>query len=180
VRFPGDWVGPLEELVPFGPSADRAEPAQPDFWGEDSAALQDAVEVPEPVAPSVPKIVRPRRRQRVVVLAAVGVAAISIVFAAVVGALGSGGSRPQPVTFAVANIPPLAAQKPVSRRIRHRAVAPRRHPAAARHTRPAGTTPSAASAQSTTPLPQPSYHPAPASPSSSSSASGGAFTLGGP
>ena len=25
VRFPRDWIGPLEELVPFGPAADRAE-----------------------------------------------------------------------------------------------------------------------------------------------------------
>ena len=57
VRFPRDWIGPREELVPFGPSAhrdqqadepDAAEPDRPisaeDFWGEHSAALHDTLE----------------------------------------------------------------------------------------------------------------------------------------
>jgi hypothetical protein len=58
VRLPREWLGPPEELVPFGPSA-RAREAErvdsdpqgadrpvPDFWGEGSAVLQDAIEVP--------------------------------------------------------------------------------------------------------------------------------------
>lgn len=77
VRFPRDWLGPLDELVPFGPSArdprapaaETAEPATDvdgevvdfpkpfsapgplrpdDFWGEDSAAIHHALEGPQP------------------------------------------------------------------------------------------------------------------------------------
>jgi hypothetical protein len=63
VRFPREWFGPPEELVPFGPSArakdwERTEPTRedkpsseqaatpPDFWGEGSAMLQDVIEMP--------------------------------------------------------------------------------------------------------------------------------------
>lgn len=45
-----DWLGPREELVPFGPRAEAAEradagspPAACDFWGENSGAVQDAL-----------------------------------------------------------------------------------------------------------------------------------------
>lgn len=52
VQLPRDWLGPREELVPFGPSArpDSSQPAEPDevspedFWGERSAAVQDTLE----------------------------------------------------------------------------------------------------------------------------------------
>jgi hypothetical protein len=60
VRLPVDWLGPREELVPFGPSArgDQPEEAEgpitplraEDFWGESSAAIHDALEPPAPVA----------------------------------------------------------------------------------------------------------------------------------
>ena len=78
MRFPRDWLGPLDELVPLGPSAgqdsdrpkvDEADPAPPapaeghvvdfapsaplraeDFWGEDSAAIHDALEPPAQAA----------------------------------------------------------------------------------------------------------------------------------
>lgn len=58
VRLPREWLGPPEELVPFGPSArarasDRPEPdaqepaaSSPDFWSEESAVLQDVIEAP--------------------------------------------------------------------------------------------------------------------------------------
>jgi hypothetical protein len=50
VRLPRDWLGPRDELVPFGAGA--AEPPAPpsanDFWGEDSAAMHDAVQGPSP------------------------------------------------------------------------------------------------------------------------------------
>jgi hypothetical protein len=56
VRLPRDWLGPREELIPFGPSADEpvAEvsehiglpPTADDFWGESSAAVQDALRAP--------------------------------------------------------------------------------------------------------------------------------------
>jgi hypothetical protein len=81
LRLPVDWLGPRDELVPFGPSArgDQPEEAEgpitplraEDFWGESSAAIHDALEPPAPVArpvarpparrPSVPA--SPRRRQ---------------------------------------------------------------------------------------------------------------------
>ncbi|MEA2159666.1 MAG: hypothetical protein QOD66_2046 [Solirubrobacteraceae bacterium] len=60
MRLPRDWLGPREELVPFGPSADAAAPppSASDFWGEQSAALQHALQGPEPdsaiVAPGSP------------------------------------------------------------------------------------------------------------------------------
>jgi hypothetical protein len=50
-----DWLGPREELVPFGPAADAAEaarsqvatePSAADFWSESSAAVQDALADP--------------------------------------------------------------------------------------------------------------------------------------
>jgi hypothetical protein len=52
VQLPRDWLGPREELVPFGPSAgpDASKPAESDdvspedFWGERSAAVQDTLE----------------------------------------------------------------------------------------------------------------------------------------
>ncbi len=59
VRLPREWIGPIEDLVPFGPSAGSASSASPpyaaadlippgadDFWGEDSAAVQDALQAP--------------------------------------------------------------------------------------------------------------------------------------
>lgn len=51
VRLPRDWLGPRDELVPFGPraSSDDAEeppPSAEDFWGERSAAIHDALQAP--------------------------------------------------------------------------------------------------------------------------------------
>jgi hypothetical protein len=72
VRFPRDWFGPREELVPFGPSAedqagDEAEEAAPaemvapppvradDFWGEESASIHDAMQAPVAAEPGAAK-----------------------------------------------------------------------------------------------------------------------------
>jgi hypothetical protein len=53
-----DWLGPHEELVPFGPNADAEDgsaakpdragsvPTADDFWSESSAAVQDALTAP--------------------------------------------------------------------------------------------------------------------------------------
>jgi hypothetical protein len=51
VRLPRDWLGPREELVPFGPRASSEDAEEPppsadDFWGERSAAIHDALEAP--------------------------------------------------------------------------------------------------------------------------------------
>jgi hypothetical protein len=78
VRLPRDWVGPREELVPFGPAAraranrstdpasvELLPPAAHDFWGEDSAALHDAMQAPPVDSPAPqPAVGRPERRRR--------------------------------------------------------------------------------------------------------------------
>lgn len=76
VRLPVDWLGPREELVPFGPAADRDdEPADSAlsaeaFWGEQAASLHEPIQAPMPVAARVvgtsqraaaPRRMRPRR-----------------------------------------------------------------------------------------------------------------------
>ena len=54
VPFPRDWLGPREELIPFGSSAGygveqpASAPGAEAFWGGDSGPLQAVV--PEPVA----------------------------------------------------------------------------------------------------------------------------------
>lgn len=49
VRFPRDWIGPEEELVPVGPpprGEDELPASAADFWGEESGALQHALQGP--------------------------------------------------------------------------------------------------------------------------------------
>jgi hypothetical protein len=117
VRLPREWLGPREELVPFGPSARAAggdsddsrrhEPAgpAPDFWGEGSAVLQDAIETPaeaDVVSEAVeePRQKRPALRQR----AGTGarrwqtrvVAAAALVVCAVAGTVMLASEGPQP------------------------------------------------------------------------------------
>jgi hypothetical protein len=85
VQLPRDWLGPREELVPFGPSADpdpsraaQADEVSPeDFWGERSAAVQDTLEheaAPGSALGRVPVRVRLKRLRRPVIAA--GVAAL--------------------------------------------------------------------------------------------------------
>jgi hypothetical protein len=108
VRLPRDWLGPREDLVPFGPraSAPEAPPSAADFWGERSAAIHDALEAPAEEVPAVPAdasvdVAPPRRRrelgrrgrQRVAAVAAVAVAGLVSVLLAV-GVLGPGRSAP--------------------------------------------------------------------------------------
>jgi hypothetical protein len=186
LRFPGDWVGPLEELVPFGPSADRESPSgAPDFWGEDSAVLQDAVEVTD--VADVPEPPRPPRREplrfrRWLLPGGAVLAAVLFALAAVLGGRPSSAPHIQAVPFAVASIPPLAPAPPAvkQRPARHRAAShPQRHP---RSARPTTASVHASGVASPVTTPSPTYHPAPATSSSAgnSSQSGGAFTLGGP
>lgn len=116
VRLPRDWLGPRDELIPIGSSAngqsDRSEaglpPTADDFWGEESSLLQSALEAPPraalanrapPVpAPAVdaPGAPRPRKRRvgRRPALAAAGLACGGLVAAVTVGLLGGGGQRP--------------------------------------------------------------------------------------
>jgi hypothetical protein len=101
VRLPRDWLGPRDELIPFGPSADGAPesdspPTADDFWGEDSSAIQTALEAPAFVDPGWGAASRARARdgfrtrtRAVSVLG--GVAAALLVTLALVG----GGSGPK-------------------------------------------------------------------------------------
>ena len=49
VRLPRDWLGPREELIPFGPRATQSAsvPSPSDFWGERSADMHHALQGPE-------------------------------------------------------------------------------------------------------------------------------------
>jgi hypothetical protein len=100
VQFPRDWLGPREELIPFGPSArdePRVSPAADAFWGEDSGAIH--VVLPGPEAADAAPVARgpltgPRR------LSATRVAACGLLgvvcAAALIGKLGGlpGGHTP--------------------------------------------------------------------------------------
>lgn len=103
VRLPRDWLGPREELVPFGPSAegdDRKseepasvpderevsssppEPVSPDdFWGERSASLQGPLDEADRDAASEPR----RRRARVVGAVAAAVVAVAVLVVSLIG-----------------------------------------------------------------------------------------------
>jgi hypothetical protein len=68
VRLPRDWLGPRDELIPFGPSADSAPesaapPTADDFWGEDSSAIQTALEASAFVDPGWGAASRARARE---------------------------------------------------------------------------------------------------------------------
>ena len=106
VRLPRDWLGPHEELVPFGKRAapagverGGAEPSGPppsaeDFWGERSAAIHDAVQSPadEGGAASAsrttsPHAIAPARRR----LAAASILAVAAATATVIAVLNAAG-----------------------------------------------------------------------------------------
>ena len=180
LRFPGDWVGPLEELVPFGPAADRESPGDAaDFWGENSAELQDAVELGD--QPPPPRR-EPIRLRRWLLPAGGSLAAALFAVAGVLGGSGSSALRVRAVPFKIAAIPPLAAapqalkqRLPRPRTAHH----PQRHPRSTQPTTASTyTTPTASPA--TTPSPIHDPPPASSSTAGNSSQSGGAFTLGGP
>lgn len=108
VRLPRDWLGPRDELVPFGPSAEhddlKAESASvpdqdegsstspeaispDDFWGERSASLQGPLDDAEGDRTSEPQ----HRRVRVAgAVAAAAVAVVVLVLLLVGGTSGPG------------------------------------------------------------------------------------------
>jgi hypothetical protein len=98
VPFPRDWLGPREELIPFGSSAgygvdhDAAAPGAEAFWGGDSGPLDAVVPVPGPTT----AVAGPRFRQRAGQVAVGGLVA-AVLAAAVIGRLAgvpAGGSGP--------------------------------------------------------------------------------------
>jgi hypothetical protein len=102
VRLPRDWLGPREELVPFGPSAssegtEELPPSAEDFWGERSAAIHDALEAPADISGAPVGVQARRRFDRKPRPVALGVLAIAFLAAlAVVSTVfgTDGGHRP--------------------------------------------------------------------------------------
>ncbi len=103
IRLPRDWLGPREELVPFGigtdpDSTDRVgidpnlQLEASDFWGEGSAAVQHALEAPTGWArPELRRVSVPRVPLRAAMVAA-GVASLLAIGTMELGLTGS--SRP--------------------------------------------------------------------------------------
>jgi hypothetical protein len=109
VRLPRDWLGPREELIPFGPRAASIEadeappssedplPSPADFWGEQSAAIQSAVQAPAAPEGGIDgslgahaiRVARVDRR------AVAGCAAVVAIVAVLVGALVSSSPGPR-------------------------------------------------------------------------------------
>ena len=97
VPFPRDWLGPREELIPFGRSAgygveqSTAAPGAEAFWGGDSGPLHAVL--PEPVAAGGAAGARLRMRAGRLAVAALAVAGLA---AAVFGRLAGlqAGSNP--------------------------------------------------------------------------------------
>jgi len=193
LRFPRDWFGPPEELVPFGPRAIVTSETSPGdappkaderphradaFWTEESATVHDAVEVAEPVAPaaatasSVPG--RPPN-----VLIAVAVAALVVLTATLVLPGGGGHREPAGQTSAAAHIRTWAAvsRAPVSKHAARITKRARRHAApaaAAGQTEPVVTqSTSAGSSAHPVPAVAQSAQAAPTSGSSDTAQSGG-------
>src|SRR6202042_1687527 len=112
VRPPRDWLGPREELVPFGPRAasrvpdessptDDAAPSAEDFWGERSAAIHGALQAPADWAAADPdptdrgpvgaRAIRLRGfDRRAAAAATAGLAAVAVMVVAVVSIFGAG------------------------------------------------------------------------------------------
>ena len=120
-RLPVDWLGPREDLVPVGPRADAAaagadaaaaDPplraaAASDFWGEDSAAVQDAwqplpASAPEPARKRARETTAPRGRARAP--RPVWLAIAAVIVATVAVALGHAGSSASPPHAKVAGV----------------------------------------------------------------------------
>ena len=132
VRLPRDWLGPREDLVPFGPRASTPEapPSAADFWGERSAAIHDALEAPAEDSSDVPAdggadVVAPRRRRvpgrrrrhRIAAVTAVAVAGLASVSLAV-GLLGPGRSAPNDDHAAKLNVAAVLSDG-VARTLQH-------------------------------------------------------------
>lgn len=122
-RLPVDWLGPREDLVPVGPRADAAAAAADeatadpplraasDFWGEDSAAVQDAWQpLPAPAQVGAPQPARERAvgttgpRGRARAPRPVWLAIAAVIVATVAVALGHGGSSATPPHAKVAGV----------------------------------------------------------------------------
>jgi hypothetical protein len=187
VRFPRDWLGPRDELVPLGQSAppptepDLAAFAPDDFWGERAAAIHSVVQAPTDEPPLEPPATAPLKprvvRRRLAAAALVGIAAAAAL-AFLLGGSPNHVTRNAPWNFAaivssgVSRIlklgPPQivarATSPPTVKHVRHRAPHHKAPPRRAEHhssPRPASTYVAHASPP---PRPQPTYHPSVSTP----------------
>ena len=164
VRFPCDWLGPREELIPFGSSASRpgerdaAAPAAEAFWGGESDPLHAVVAAAAPTA-----ALAGSRRRGLAGRLAVGGLVVTVLAAAVLGrivgvpAAGSGPAVGSDVAAAgfvdlallrgAVGAPGIESPKPAV----HHAARRRAQPAAhVRHRPPAATRTSDANSTSAT------------------------------
>jgi hypothetical protein len=116
--IPRDWLGPIDELVPLGPPADRssAPPDDPDgaaatgdagVWGEDDGFAAQSFWTADSASLQAPLVaglggrlgaLRDLGRRRLVPIAAAALAAVVLVTLAIVGSAGSAGSGRPPRT----------------------------------------------------------------------------------
>lgn len=190
VRLPRDWLGPPEELVPFGQPAppptepDLAEFAPNDFWGERAAAIHSAVHVPTVEPPEDPPpsdAPAPTTKVRLG-RGHLGAAALLAVAAAAAVALLFGGSSNHAAPGTRLNIaaivssgvsrilklgPPRVVARTTSprpvRHVHHRSPRPKASPARAQH-RSSPPPASTYVAHVSPPSPQPTYHPSVSAP----------------
>ncbi len=112
VPFPGDWIGPRDELVPVASDSvrerDAGPPFEPDaFWSENSDAIHDVLKAPAPQPELPARSRRPRVRRPAVRLRPVAVFGSAVALTAVAVALVpalvaslAGQSRPHPSAVA--------------------------------------------------------------------------------
>ena len=170
VPFPRDWLGPREELIPFGSSAEQSAvvPGAEAFWGGECDPLDAVVASPTPAA-----AIAGRRFKPLAGRLAVGALVVALLAAAALGRIAgvpTGGSGPAVGSNVAAagffdlallrgavGAPAVKASKPAA----HHAMRPRKRPAARPRHRPAvaargsgtGSTPAASSTTGATAAP---------------------------
>jgi hypothetical protein len=145
VPFPRDWLGPREELIPFGSSAEQSAvaPGAEAFWGGECDPLHAVLASPTPGA-----AIAGRRFPSLGSRVAVGALVVALLAAAVLGRIvgvPTGGSGPAVGSNVAAagffdlallrgavGAPAVETSKPAA----HHAVRPRRRPAARVRHRP--------------------------------------------
>lgn len=182
VRLPRDWLGPPEELVPFGQSAppptepDIAEFAPNDFWGERAAAIHSVVEAPEEAPPADDSTKVRAGQRRFAAAALVGIAAAAALALLLGGSPNHVTNGPRLnlaaiVSSGVSRILKLGPPRVVAhatsprpvRHVSHRAPRPKpRPPRPERHSSPPPA--STYVAHAPPPSPQPTYHPSVSAP----------------
>lgn len=149
VPFPRDWLGPREELIPFGRGAEQSAvaPGAEAFWGGECDPLEPVVASPAPAT-----AIAGRRFQPVGSRLAAGAAIVALLAAAVLGrivGIPSGGSGPAVGSNVAAaglfdlallrgavGAPAVEASKPAA----HHALRPRRRSVTRVRHRPAAAT----------------------------------------